>query len=262
MCNRPLLAELVVATLLVCGFARESLAQLTRSVHAFGFSQPIAFVQDPTNAFVQLVVHQGGRIRVISRLVTQSADFLDLSSVISTGGERGLLGFAFAPDYAISGRFYVNFTNLAGHTVIERFRRSTNPLIADASSRFDLRWGGSGGAAFIAQPYANHNGGDLEFGPDEMLYVTLGDGGSANDPQRRASDTFDLLGKTRHEPLKRDAELCRVELAEQSAERVMAGQTIGQLEEAAQERLLRLRKQRHVPSPLATAQHRAQGDHQ
>ena len=84
------------------------------------------------------------------------------AGVISSGGERGLLGMAIARDG--SGRVFVNFTNPSGHTVVARFRRSANPLVADPASRFDLRWGG--GDAFIAQPFSNHNGGNLVFGPD------------------------------------------------------------------------------------------------
>src|SRR5205814_368538 len=122
-------------------------------------------------------------------------DFLALSSAVVSGGEQGLLGLAFAPDYATSRRFFVNFTNREGNTVVARFRRSGDPTAADASSRFDLRWGGPDGEPFIAQPFANHNGGNLVFGPDGYLYIGLGDGGSANDPQNRAQRGSELLGK-------------------------------------------------------------------
>src|SRR4030095_4768660 len=90
--------------------------------------------------------------------------------------------------------FFVNFTNRSGDTVVARLLRSPDPLIADAASRFDLRWGAAG-TAFIAQPFANHNGGHLEFGPDGFLYIGLGDGGSANDPAHRAQNPAELLGK-------------------------------------------------------------------
>jgi glucose/arabinose dehydrogenase len=177
---------------LIASYPAQSQSGLTVLVHATGFSQPVAIVQDPTNAAVQFVVEQGGRIRVIQSGQVLPADFLDLRSAISSGGERGLLGLAFAPDYATSGRFYVNFTNQSGHTVVARFRRSGNPLVADAGSRFDLQFGAT---RFILQPYANHNGGHLAFGPDSYMYIGLGDGGSGNDPEHRAQNPAELLGK-------------------------------------------------------------------
>jgi glucose/arabinose dehydrogenase len=181
--------------------AASSVDQLVRAqtsvrsrVYATGLSSPVAFVQDPTNNAVQFVVEQGGRIRVVQSGVVQPADFLDLRGQIASGGERGLLGLAFSPDYASSGRFFVNFTNPAGHTVIARFRRATStPPAADPASRFDLRW--PSGLQYIAQPYANHNAGDLAFGPDGYLYIGMGDGGSGNDPENRAQNPAELLGK-------------------------------------------------------------------
>jgi len=170
----------------------ESQTGLRTIQYASGFSAPVAIVQDPTNAAVQFVVEQGGRIRTVQAGQVLPADFLDLRSAISSGGERGLLGLALAPDYATSGRFFVNFTDRAGNTVIARFRRSANPFVADSASRFDLQ---VGGARFIPQPFANHNGGNLVFGPDGYLYVGLGDGGSGNDPQHRAQNPAELLGK-------------------------------------------------------------------
>jgi glucose/arabinose dehydrogenase len=169
-------------------------AQLRTRVQAVGFSAPVAFVQDPTDRETQFVVEQGGRIRIVRSGSTLGRDLIDLSSVISSGGERGLLGMAFPPDAATSGRFFVNFTDRQGHTVVARFRRSADPLAADEGSRFDLRWAGEAGA-FIAQPFSNHNGGHLAFGPDGYLYVGLGDGGSGNDPNHAAQKPNELLGK-------------------------------------------------------------------
>jgi len=168
---------------------------LRARVYASGFQNPVAFVQDPTDAAVQYVLEQGGLIRAVRAGTVLAANVLDLTASVLAGGERGLLGLAFAPDYAASGRFYVNFTNRQGHTVVARLRRSGNPVVADPDSRFDLRWGGPAGPAFIEQPFANHNGGHLVFGPDGHLYVGLGDGGSANDPSHRAQDPSELLGK-------------------------------------------------------------------
>jgi glucose/arabinose dehydrogenase len=178
---------LVLLTTLVASSA-DAQAQLRTRVYASGFVTPVLFLQDPADRAVQYVVEQGGRIRVIRDGAVLATDFLDLRGAISSGGERGLLGMAIAPD----GRVYVDFTNPAGHTVVARFRRSSNPLVADPGSRFDLRWGTD---AFIAQPFANHNGGNLVFGPDGYLYIGMGDGGSGDDPDHRAQNLSELLGK-------------------------------------------------------------------
>jgi len=167
---------------------------LRAQVHVSGLTSPVAFVQDPADRAVQYVVEQGGRIRAFRNRTLLATDFLDLRGAVAAGGERGLLGMAFAPDAATSGRFYVNFTNTAGNTVVARFRRSANSVVADASSRFDLHWGASG-RTDIAQPFANHNGGHLAFGPDGFLYIGLGDGGSGDDPGHRAQNPTELLGK-------------------------------------------------------------------
>ena len=165
-------------------------------VHASGLSAPVAFVQDPTDRTVQFVVEQGGRIRAVRNGIVLSQPFLDMVSQVSNASEQGLLGLAFAPDYASTGRFYINFTNTAGHTVVARFKRSaSDPVVADANSRFDLRWNGAQGPAYIAQPYANHNGGHLAFGPDGYLYIGLGDGGAGDDPLNRSQTPSELLGK-------------------------------------------------------------------
>ena len=185
----------VAVLLLLAGGTVDVLAQLRTRVHASGFTLPLAFVQDPTDPAVQFVVQQGGRIRVVRNGTVEATDFLDLTPVVRSGGEQGLLGLVFPPDAGLTGRFYVNFTNLNGDTVIARFRRSSNPLIADPSTRFDLRWNGASGAPLIRQPFANHNGGHLAFGPDGYLYIGMGDGGSGNDPDHRAQTASELLGK-------------------------------------------------------------------
>ena len=179
--------------LAVCTSSAAS-AQMRAPLFASGFNSPVAFVQDPSDATIQYVVEQGGRIRVVRNGAVESTPFLDVSASILSGGERGLLGLAFPPNYGSTGRFYVNFTRAPdGHTVVARFRRSSNPLIADPSSRFDLAW--STGLNYIEQPFSNHNGGCLVFGPDGFLYVALGDGGSGNDPQNFAQRLDQLLGK-------------------------------------------------------------------
>jgi glucose/arabinose dehydrogenase len=187
-CAIAIVAIIVSAIVIV---AKQSTLRVR--MYASGFASPLAFVQDPADSTVQYVVEQGGRIRVVRSGIVLAQDFLDLRGAIVSGGEQGLLGLAFAPP-ASSGRFFVNFTDRSGNTVVARFRRSAgNPLVADPSSRFDLRW--STGATVIAQPFANHNGGNLMFGPDGYLYIGMGDGGSGNDPDHRAQNPRELLGK-------------------------------------------------------------------
>lgn len=194
---RNLIALMFIAAMTMTATV-ETQSDIYAVVHASGFSSPVAIIQDPTDRGIQYVVEQGGLVRVISNGAVLPVPFLNLSggTQISAGGERGLLGMALAPDYTTSGRFFVNFTNPAGHTVIARFRRSTaNPLVADPASRFDLHWNGASGPAYIVQPFSNHNGGHLAFGADDYLYIGMGDGGSGNDPNNYAQTPTSLLGK-------------------------------------------------------------------
>ena len=131
---------------------------------------------------------QTGKIVIFNGGQVPSAPFLDLSSVISCCVERGLLGLAFHPQYATNRFFFVDYTNTAGNTVIARYQRS-----ADSASTAEP---GSGVILLtIAQPFANHNGGQLQFGPDGYLYIGMGDGGSANDPLCNGQRDDTLLGK-------------------------------------------------------------------
>jgi len=189
---RRLIHGAVLAATVVAGPQLEAQSGLQARVYVTGLSSPVAFVQDPTNPAIQFVVEQGGRIRVVQSGTLQPSDFLDLRGSISSGGERGLLGMAMSPDYATSGRFFVDFTNPSGDTVVARFVRASTTA-ANPASRFDLRW--PSGLRYIAQPYSNHNAGNLAFGPDGYLYIGLGDGGSANDPENRAQNPTQLLGK-------------------------------------------------------------------
>ena len=133
--------------------AVDAFAQLHAVPYVSGLSAPVEFVQDPSSPSVQFVVEQAGRIRVIQNGTLLPTPFLDVSAVISFGGEQGLLGLAFSPDYAVSGRFFVNFTDPSGNTVVARFKRSIgNPLVADPATRFDLRWDGGLGYIFPAVP--------------------------------------------------------------------------------------------------------------
>ncbi len=193
------LVRIAFLAMLMLHFAGVAGAQTPLRARQFaeGFTVPVAFVQDPTNGTVQFVVEQRGRIRVLRNGVLEPTDFLDLQSVTLWSGERGLLGLVFPPDAATSGRFYVHFNNTAGNSVIARFRRSTtNPLVGDPASRFDLSFNSSEGVLpFISQPFSNHKGGHLAFGPDGYMYIGMGDGGSGNDPNHFAQNRQTLLGK-------------------------------------------------------------------
>ena len=148
-----------------------------------GLDNPVR-VTAPNGDSRLFVVERPGRIRVFDLDGTSRGVFLDIASQVSSGGERGLLGLAFPPDYAVSGRFYVNFTNANGDTRIDRFSVDPgDPDRALASSQENL--------LVIAQPASNHNGGELAFGPDGMLFVGMGDGGSSDNAQ----DDQTLLGK-------------------------------------------------------------------
>jgi glucose/arabinose dehydrogenase len=154
---------------------------------ATGFTKPLE-ISHPVNDSRLFVVEQNGKIKILnSNGTTNAVDFLDVSALISTGGERGLLGLAFNPNYATNGFFYVDYTNLSGDTVIAKYSVSTtNPNVANTTATILLT---------ITQPFANHNGGSLKFGPDGFLYIGMGDGGSAGDPGNRAQNNTELLGK-------------------------------------------------------------------
>ncbi|MGD0613214.1 MAG: PQQ-dependent sugar dehydrogenase [Anaerolineales bacterium] len=135
------------------------------------------------------IVEKSGRILILQNGQLLSTPFLDIQArVDSRGTEQGLLGLAFHPNYAQYGTFFVNYIDLNGNTVIARFHVSTgDPNWADPSSEVDI--------LRIHQPYPNHNGGGLAFGPDGMLYAGLGDGGSEGDPNRTGQNLGTLLGK-------------------------------------------------------------------
>ncbi len=153
---------------------------------ASGLSNPL-YLTSPPNDSRLFVVEQPGRIRILKSGQLLPQPFLDITSRVSSTGERGLLSVAFHPGYATNGFFYVNFTDLAGNTRVERFRVSANPDVADASSSKLI--------LAVTQPFANHNGGLNLFGPDGMLYIGLGDGGNAGDPQGNGQKLSTLLGK-------------------------------------------------------------------
>ena len=185
------LVAVFVALVTLASGGFQGLPPLRAAVFTAGLQAPVAFVADPTDPSIFYAVEQGGRIRVVRNRVV-AEDFLDLRTATVGGGERGLLGMALAPDFPSSGRFYVNFTNTNGDTVVARFKRSNGTV--DPASRFDLKWGPER-SPVILQPFVNHNGGHLAFGPDGYLYIGLGDGGSGDDPQNNAQTPSTLLGK-------------------------------------------------------------------
>jgi glucose/arabinose dehydrogenase len=159
-----------------------------RLVRIGRFDSPLYVTAPPGDKRRIFVVEQTGRIRVLVGGKRRATPFLDLSRDITSGGEQGLLSMAFAPDYAKSGRFYVDFTDRNGDTRVQQFRRSAgNPDRASRASRRQV--------LFVKQPYDNHNGGLLLFGPDGHLYIGLGDGGSEGDPQGNGPNLKTLLAK-------------------------------------------------------------------
>ena len=155
---------------------------------ADGFDSPIGVTGAGEGTRTLYVVEQGGRIRVLRNGSVRDAAFLDIDDRTEGGGEQGLLGLAFHPRYEKNRRFFVNYTDLNGDTVIAQYRRSRRDpgRALRGSERVILR---------VDQPFANHNGGGLAFGPDGMLYIALGDGGSAGDPQNNGQRKDTLLGK-------------------------------------------------------------------
>jgi glucose/arabinose dehydrogenase len=153
-----------------------------------GLNSPLAVVNAGDGSDRLFVVEQPGRIRIVRDGVVVDPPFLDIRQRIASGGERGLLGLAFAPAYPTDPRIFVDYTDLDGDTVVSSFIvPAATPGQADpASERILLR---------IDQPYPNHNGGGLAFGPDGDLYIAAGDGGSGGDPQGNGQKLTTLLGK-------------------------------------------------------------------
>jgi glucose/arabinose dehydrogenase len=151
-----------------------------------GLDSPLFVATARDGSGLVYVVEQGGRILAVDGSGRRRSTFLDISSRVSCCGERGLLGLAFHPDFKSNRRFFVDYTDRNGDTVIAEFRASSTTR-ADASSQRRL--------LHIDQPFANHNGGMLAFGPDGFLYIGMGDGGSGGDPQNNGQSLDTLLGK-------------------------------------------------------------------
>jgi glucose/arabinose dehydrogenase len=161
---------------------------LSASKVVTGFDHPVYVTGSGDGSGRLFVVEQAGKIRVVRGGVLQTAPYLDLGGLTAMFGERGLLGLAFSPGYALNGRLFVNYTDTAGNTVIARYTAldpsSDAPVFGTPQTILSVR-----------QPYPNHNGGNLQFGPDGYLYIGLGDGGNAGDPGGRAQNRASLLGK-------------------------------------------------------------------
>ncbi len=164
----------------------QTLSEITLEPFSSGFNNPVG-IYNAGDARLFVIEQNQSEIEILDLDGNNLGVFLNISSLTSTGGERGLLGLAFHPDYANNGKFYVNYTNNSGNTVIAEYTVSSNPNVADASSGEVLMT--------IIQDFGNHNGGHIEFGPDGYLYIGMGDGGSGGDPNNRAQDTQSLLGK-------------------------------------------------------------------
>jgi glucose/arabinose dehydrogenase len=173
--------------------------ELVRMFPGLSFDSPVGLRAPSDGSNRIFIVERAGRIHVFENRddVDSSTEFLDLSSEVSSGGERGLLGLAFDPDFAENGRFYVNYTADSSRctangtaswcTKIVRFEVSAaDPDRADATSALEVLQ--------YPQPFSNHNGGDIAFGPDGHLYIASGDGGGQGDPGDNGQDLSNRLG--------------------------------------------------------------------
>jgi glucose/arabinose dehydrogenase len=158
------------------------------SLVASGLSNPVFVTESPDSSGRLFIVEKTGRIRILVHGAVLATPFFDVHTSVSQAEEQGLLGLAFSPAFATNHRFYVDYTNLAGNTVVSEYRTSTTtPNVVD--------WHTGRVVMTVKQPYANHNGGMLAFGKDGYLYIGLGDGGSGGDPGNRAQSLNTLLGK-------------------------------------------------------------------
>jgi glucose/arabinose dehydrogenase len=178
-------AALLAAVLVLAAAAPAAAAP--RLTKIGDFASPVHVASPPGDVRL-FVVEQGGLVKLVDAGGVRPEPFLDVTALTDGGGERGLLSIAFAPDYPASGLFYVFLTaQTDGALRVLEYRRSADPGRADPSSGRQL--------LSIPHPRSNHNGGQLQFGPDGFLYVGTGDGGGSDDPDRNAQDLGSLLGK-------------------------------------------------------------------
>jgi glucose/arabinose dehydrogenase len=179
-----------LALLFAAAPVRAQVPPLTTVRVAQGLSFPLYVTAPPGDTSRIFVVERRGsdnrgRIKIVRNGAVLSTPFLT-TDVLASDTEQGLLGLAFAPDYATTGRFYVDYTDAGGTTRIVRYQVSPDSNVADPTGTVILS---------VAQPYTNHNGGWIGFGPDGFLYIAMGDGGSGGDPEDRAQNLNMLLGK-------------------------------------------------------------------
>lgn len=156
---------------------------------ARGRTEPLGLVQAGDGSGRVFIVEQPGTIRILKKSRLSEKPFLDIQDRVTSGGEKRLLGLAFHPKFLENHRLFLNYTSPTGglHTVISEFKIGDNPDEADPKTERIL--------LTIPQPYSNHNGGNIVFGPDVYLYIGMGDGGSANDPHGNGQNLSTLLGK-------------------------------------------------------------------
>ncbi len=190
---RPLLPLLLIAALgAACGASaapqqaqEQQAAQFKPRLVAGGFSQPVFVTGAKGEAGRLYVVEQGGTIRVLNKGKRRATPFLDIRRLVTSGGEQGLLGLAFHPSYPKVRKIYVQYTARNGATIVAEYRtNATRALTATSRILFSSR-----------DPYGNHNGGMLAFGPNGRLYFTMGDGGAGGDPENRSQNMSSLFGK-------------------------------------------------------------------
>lgn len=169
----------------------DTIPEISLMMTAGGFFRPLGITHAGDGSGRLFIVEQGGLVKIVKNGAVLPTPFLNVMSQLKSSlGEQGLLGLAFPPGYGTSTTvLYTNYTGASGvgDTVISRFTTSSDPDVTDPASEEVL--------LLVSQPFANHNGGQLAFGPDNYLYIGLGDGGSGGDPLNNAQNTLSLLGK-------------------------------------------------------------------
>ncbi len=177
---------LIIALIFIQNESKSQSGTIALQSFATGFASPVDIENCGDSRL--FIVEQDGLIRILNSNGTiNPTPFLNITSLTNQSGEQGLLGLAFHPNYSTNGFFYINYTNTSGNTVIARYSvNPTNPDLANTTGTILLT---------VTQPFSNHNGGSLKFGPDGYLYIGMGDGGSGGDPGNRAQNINELLGK-------------------------------------------------------------------